>query len=123
MKNKLAQIRSLNTAFQNTRKDKDEDRKKRKEINPTYDGRHHHGTFKKVEDVQEDAPANSISTGGPVAGHDNIPLGHKMMRRVKEVPVTDRRYKLNSSKANTLKKKYRGKELLLTTFKKHAYGK
>jgi len=45
-----------------------------------------------------------------------------MMRRVKEVTVTDRRYKLNSSKANTLKKKYRGKELLLTTFKKHAYG-
>jgi len=77
----------------------------------------------KKDEVQEDAAANSISTGGPVAGHDNIPLGHKMMRRVKEVPVTDRRYKLNSSKANTLKKKYRGKELLLTTFKKHAYGK
>lgn len=98
MKNKLAQMKSLKKALKN---------------------------YKPLEkdEVQEDAPANSISAGGPVAGHDNIPLGHKMMRRVKEVPVTDRRYKLNSSKANTLKKKYRGKELLLTTFKKHAYGK
>ena len=81
---------------------------------------------KKVEDVQEDLPANAVGQDGvdmnPTGGHNNIPLGHKMMRRVKEVTVTDRRYKLNSSKANTLKKKYRGKELLLTTFKKHAYG-
>lgn len=101
MKNKLAQIRSLKKALKNYKPLEKDDKK---------------------DEVQEDAPANSISTGGPVAGHDNIPLGHKMMRRVKEVTVTDRRYKLNSSKANTLKKKYRGKELLLTTFKKHAYG-
>jgi len=184
MKNKKAQLKSLNTALQNIRKDKDEDRKNKKEINSTIEegpfrgpgkalmkrklnklykksdlanfdksgidtkgktpdevrqakSDYYHGHMDKAarakkaidrlsrnkkDEVQEDAPANSISTGGPVAGHDNIPLGHKMMRRVKEVTVTDRRYKLNSSKANTLKKKYRGKELLLTTFKKHAYG-
>ena len=185
MKNKKAQLKSLNTALQNIRKDEDEDRKNKKEINSTIEEGPFKGPVKalmkrklnklykksdlanfdksgidtkgktpdevrqaksdyyhdnmnkaarakkaidrlsrnKKDEVQEDAPANSISTGGPVAGHDNIPLGHKMMRRVKEVTVTDRRYKLNSSKANTLKKKYRGKELLLTTFKKHAYGK
>jgi hypothetical protein len=102
MKNKLEQMKSLKKALKNYKPLEKDDKK---------------------DEVQEDAPANSISAGGPVAGHDNIPLGHEMMRRVKEVPVTDRRYKLNSSKANTLKKKYRGKELLLTTFKKHAYGK
>ena len=101
MKNKLAQMKSLKKALKNYKPLEKDDKK---------------------DEVQEDAPANSISVGGPVAGHDNIPLGHEIMRRVKEVPVTDRRYKPNSSKANTLKKKYRGKELLLTTFKKHAYG-
>ena len=102
MKNRRAQMKSLKNALKNYKPLEKDDKK---------------------DEVQEDAPANSISVGGPVAGHDNIPLGHEMMRRIKEVPVTDRRYKLNSSKANTLKKKYRGKELLLTTFKKHAYGK
>ena len=93
MKNRREQLKSLNTALQNIRKDKDEDRKKRKEINPTYDGRHHHGTFKKVEDVQEDLPANAVGQGGvdmnPTGGPAR--LKKSPMRRFE--PAFDKRHK------------------------------
>lgn len=109
MKNRRAQLKSLNTALQNIRKDKDEDRKKRKEINPTYDGRHHHGTFKKVEDVQEDLPANAVGQGGV----DMNPTGGPA--RLKKSPM--RRFE------PAFDKRYKGKKLLLTKFRQHAYGK
>ena len=108
MKNRRKQLKSLNTALQNIRKDKDEDRKKRKEINPTYDGRHHHGTFKKVEDVQEDLPANAVGQGGV----DMNPTGGPA--RLKKSPM--RRFE------PAFDKRHKNKKLLLTKFRQHAYG-
>jgi hypothetical protein len=108
MKNRREQLKSLNTALQNIRKDKDEDRKKRKEINPTYDGRHHHGTFKKVEDVQEDLPANAVGQGGV----DMNPTGGPA--RLKKSPM--RRFE------PAFDKRHKNKKLLLTKFRQHAYG-
>ena len=169
MKNKKAQLKSLNTALQNIRKDKDEDRKNKKEINSTIEegpfrgpgkalmkrklnklykksdlanfdksgidtkgktpdevrqakSDYYHGHMdkaarakkaidrlsrnKKVEDVQEDLPANSVGgvdmnpTGGPAR------LKKSPMRRFE--PAFDKRHK--------------NKKLLLTKFRQHAYG-
>lgn len=94
--------------------EKDEDRKKRKEINPTYDGRHHHGTFKKVEDVQEDLPANAVGQGGV----DMNPTGRSA--RLKKSPM--RRLDQAPNTAKLFDGRYKGKNLLLTKFRQHAYG-
>ncbi len=88
MKNKLAQIRSLEKALKNYRPLEKDDKK---------------------DQVQEDLPANSVGQGGV----DMNPTGGPA--RLKKSPM--RRFE------PAFDKRYKGKKLLLTKFRQHAYGK